>query len=319
MKRIDLRDRLKLSKKLILLCVAVLFMPFSLLAEEERIADRLEKGLIQDNIKLSKLFDSVAEGLDLFLVGKKVTNKKNDTRVKVENSTFYTEGGGIANSAGIGVNLRLPNFEEYWRLKFTSYDEQEEDRGVKKGAFRQAPRETNYGASVGFFRKLGDVRSSFEPRIDLQDPLKVSHSLTFQSVAKMRDFKVNPKLEFFASPTKGVGNFLAFNFNFDLSKYYTLTLINEGEYLDKDHTFEVGNGFSIGQILTEATSLSYNFLIDSINRPSYHLDGYSFSVQWNHVLYKKMLDYSVSPRIDFTKSRNFRGLSGLGVGISLNF
>ncbi|MGE3757958.1 MAG: hypothetical protein AB7H97_09385 [Pseudobdellovibrionaceae bacterium] len=311
---------MKTRKTHVLLCVFILFFYFDLIASEEKPEeDHWTKTLIDDNIKLSELFDRVADGLDVFLAGKRVTNKKNETRVKFDNTTVYTEGMGAKNYAGIGVNLRLPNFEEYWRLKFSSYDEQEANRGVKRGYLKQGPREQNYGASVGFFRKLGDFRASFEPRIDLQDPLKVSHSLMFQSVAEVDYYEVNPKLEFFASPTKGVGNFVALNFNFDFTKDLTLTFLNEGEYLDKQHSFSVTNGFSFGQVLTDRTSLSYNYLVDFVNRPSYHMDGYNASISWNHVLYRKILDYSLVPSVDFRKARKFRGLSSLALGVTVNF
>lgn len=277
-----------------------------------------EQKFIRSDIFLSDWFDGVAEGLDLFLVGKKVTKRRNETSVKLGGSVYYNEGEGLQNSASLGVNLRLPNVEDYFQLKFTSYDESQE-RGVNQKYLRKTPRENNFGASVGLFRKLGDVRTSFQPRISLQDPLKVSHSLTFESIANLKTYEVNPKLEFFADPDKGTGIFEAININFHLTRVFSLTLINEGEYDDKPHLFSATNGFSVGQVVTARSSLSYSLLFNSNNQTVYHLEAYSLSVAWNHVIYKKILDYQVVPHLDFSRENSFKGMSGIAFNVGLNF
>ncbi len=97
--------------------------------------------------------------------------------------------------------------EKYWQLTFTSYDESE-DRGVRNRYLRQTPRERNYGASFGLFKKLGEVRTAFRPRLSFEGNPAISHSLSMESVAeKKRGYRINPKLEFYANPTKGAGAF----------------------------------------------------------------------------------------------------------------
>jgi hypothetical protein len=278
-----------------------------------------EKSFIDTNIVVAEWLDGVAEGLDLFLAGKRLTDKKNETSVKLENSTFYKERQEPQNSGSINLNLRLPNVEEYWQLKFTSYDETKEKGGAERGNLRKAPRERNYGASVGLFQKLGDVRMAFQPRIALQDPLKVSHSLVFESVADLKTYRVNPKLEFFGNPDDGTGIFVALNFNFELSKVHSLTVINDGEYKSKSHLFSGSNGISIGQVRTKTTSISYNLFFDSNNKTNYHLEAYTISVAWNHLIYKNILDYQISPYYEFPRERNFVGIPGLTFTVALNF
>ncbi len=278
-----------------------------------------EKSFIDTNIVVAEWFDGVAEGLDLFLAGKRLTNKKNETSVKLESSTFFKERQDPQNSGSINLNLRLPNVEEYWQLKFTSYDETKEKGGAERGNLRKAPRERNYGASVGLFQKLGDVRMAFQPRLALQDPLKVSHSLVFESVADLKTYRVNPKLEFFGNPDDGTGVFIALNLNFALSKVHSLTVINDGEYKSKLHLFSGTNGLSIGQVRTKTTSISYNLFFDSNNKDNYHLEAYTVSVAWNHLIYKNILEYQISPYYEFPREKNFTGVPGLTFTVSLNF
>jgi|GEM_PF-889610 hypothetical protein len=285
-------------------------------APEKTVEDRM----IEGNIMVSEWFDSAADGLDIFLAGRRVTRSKNKTRFRVENNSYSVEGkSDVNNTTGLNIMLNLPNVEKFWKLKFTNYDEREEGRSIKRTYLRQTPREQNYGATVGFFKKLGSVRTSFEPRIELEDPLKISHSLKFESVGKIRYFRVNPKLEFFASPTKGIGAYQGLNFNFELTRKIDLTLINEGEYQEKIRTYLVTQGFSIGHYMTSKTSLSYTTLFSSNNRPNYHLEAYNFSVAYSQILYKKILDYSIIPNYEFAKSRSFKGLLGLTLNINLNF
>jgi hypothetical protein len=184
---------------------------------------------------------------------------------------------------------------------------------------RQTPRVSNYGATVGLFKKLGNVRTAFQPRIELQDPLKIAHSITFESLADLKTYEVNPKLELFASPDKGVGFFHALNFRFRLSKVYSLSLINEGEYDDKPHYYDTSNGFAISQILTSRTSMSYSWIFSGNNIPNYHLEGYSLAASWNHLLYRKILDYQITPHINFLRTEEFRGVTGITLSLNLNF
>lgn len=279
----------------------------------------LEKSFIESNIAISNWFDGVAEGLDLFLVGKKVTNRPNQTNVKIINHTVSTEGEDVVSGFGVSLNPRLPNLEEYWHLKFATYDEQEDKRNAKSTYLGQTPLKKNYGATVGVFRKLGSVRTAFQPRIELQDPLRVAHSITFESVAAMPTYEFNPKIEFYANPVTGVGTMQALNFNFQLSKVFSLTLVNQGDYSEKLRMYSVTNGFSIGQALTPNSALSYNVFVGSNNRPNYHLENYNLSVAYNEVIYKRILDYQITPNLDFQRANSFRSVAGVNLSITLNF
>ncbi len=282
-------------------------------------AQTWEQKLIAGNISISEWLDGVAEGIDLFLVGKTLTTRQNETSIRLESSTFVVEREGVSNAGSVNVNLRLPNLEEYWQLKFTSYDEAEERRGIRRGDLRTTPREKNYGASLGLFRKLGNIRTAFQPRFAFQNKLKIAHSLSFESVADFKTGEVNPKLEFFANPDTGAGVFTAINFHFPLNKTFSINLINDGEYVDRTHIYSVANGISLGQLVNDRASLSYSLIFGSVNQPSYRLDNYSLAVTWNHLLYKKILDYRVTPHLDFKDINGFAGVPALTFTLGLTF
>jgi hypothetical protein len=287
---------------------------------EDSTEDSIEQSLIRGNIAISNWFDGVADNIDLYLAGKRMIKRKNGTSVRIENRTNSTEGQKVKNDIGLNVNLRLPNVEEYWQVKFTTYDELSEKRGgVQRAVVRPGVRQTNYGASVGVFRKLGSVRTAFQPRVELQNSLKISHSLSFASVADMKKYEISPKLELYAVADKGTGIFWALNFNFDLDKTHSISLLNDADYVDRLHTKNVMNGISLSESLSKQASVAYSLLFFSNNRPSYHLEGYSLVYSWSELIYKNILDYQVTPHLDFNKSDSFRGRLGLTLNVNLNF
>ena len=76
------------------------------------------------------------------------------------------------------------------------------------------------------FKSFGGINTAFQPRIELQDPLKVAHSLAFSSKANFETYEIKPKIEFFATPDKGTGIFLAGNFSYFLSEFLTLKFLS---------------------------------------------------------------------------------------------
>lgn len=279
---------------------------------------KLEQELIETDISISEWFDSQAEGVDIFIARKKLTRRRNESQFKVNLSNYLDDKGNFVNSYNAGFRLHLPNVEEYWNLKFTTYDESK-IRGVKKTEPIKKPQRDNYGASVGLFQKLGDVRTSFQPRVELQNPLRISHSLAFESLAEFKVYHVNPKLEFFANPDQGIGVFQAININWKISHTLAVTFINEGEYYDRDALYEVKNGISFGQIINSKSGISYTLMFDSNSRPSYHLEAYTLSIGWSQTIYKNILNYSITPLLGFGKSNHFTGIPGMGTGIEVLF
>ena len=278
-----------------------------------------EEVFIQKNREFSQWFDSFTEGIDLFLVGKRVSKEKNKSSIRVDNTTTVTESDNFLNTTSVAIRPRLQNLEEFMQLKFESYDENQDGRGVENRYLRKTQRKKNYGATVGFFRKLGNVKTSFQPRITLQDPLKVAHSLAFESVAEHEKFKTNPKFELFADPDKGTGTFQAINFNYEFNPVYSLTLINEAEYQEKIHKIFVTNGFAVGQEYSEKTGFTYSWTFSSHNREKYHLDSHTVSVTWHQNIYRNILDTQLTPYLVFSKDRRFKGVSGVIFNISVNF
>lgn len=305
-------------KPAILILVWFLQPQLSFGSEEDNTSSSWEEKFIKSNIAVSDFFDRIANNIDNFLVSNSQTNRENKSNVAIENVSNSTEGQYVENVVHFIVNLRLPNVEDYFQLKFTTFDENEE-RGSKKRYGQPVERRQNYGATVGLFKKLGNIRTSFQPRIELQDPLKVSHSLSFDTSANFTTYEVNPKLELFANPDKGTGVFVALNYRYFLTDVFSLNWINEGEYEEKKRQFSTIVGLSLVQEITEKSTLAYSVFTNSNNRTAYHLEAYSFSVTWSHILYNKILFYQIIPRLSFASEQSFKGAAGMTVVLNLSF
>lgn len=278
-----------------------------------------EAAFLDTNVTISNWFYEMADGLDLFLAGERITNKKNETRARLEGSWLTKEFDEPKINANFNVNLRLPNIEEYWNLKFTSYDESKEKRAADKTKLKSSQREKDYGASVGFFQKVGKVRASFQPRVSFTNSLKLSHSLTFESIVIEPLFQVNPKLEFYGNSDIGTGVFIAFNFFYPLTRDWSLTWINDGDYVSRSHLFSTSNGFSLRNAYSETSAWTYGLIFDSNNLPEYHMESYSLSASWSRSIYKNILDCSITPFFEFPKVRNFSKVFGISFAAALNF
>lgn len=277
-----------------------------------------EEEMLATNRNISNWFDQIADSVDLFLVGRRVTTKPNNSRIVFENTTYSRESSNLTNLTNVSINPAFPNLEKYWNLKFTTYDDTTIARGEEKGYARAAPKQ-NYAATLGLFRKFNDVRIAYEPRLEIRGDPQLSHFLTFDTVADYTWVRVNPKIRPFASSIYGTGVFQALNLSFDLSPTYSLTWINEGEYEDRTTQYSVTNGLSLAHSLTDKTAVAYGLSFYSNNKPVYHLDAYSVSFTWSEAIYKDILDYQITPHIDFTEQENFRGFFGIIFGFRVYF
>lgn len=279
----------------------------------------MEEVLIDRNKAISEEIDTAAEKLDIMLTGEKVTSTQNKTQVKIENNMYWSEGGNVDVSPHFGVRLRLHNLEEKWQLVFTSYDEEEENRGIDQRQFRRTPKERNYGAGLAFFRQFGKIKTTFQPRLELKDPLEMSYLLKLEpeSRAAPSQLHVFPRLEFFAQPDKGVGVFNSYDFIWPLSAYFSLSYLQEFEYEDEENKFTSNNALSVVQRITDRGSFSYSVASTSNNRETMHLEQYGFAVTWYEIAYVDIFEYSIAPTWDFIKENNFKGVAGLRA--TLNF
>jgi hypothetical protein len=268
---------------------------------------------------ISKGVGTTARKIDLLLAGKRYTRKANKSSVDISQSFSWTEGGVYKPSTDFGVNLRLPNLERRWQLRFTSYDEDQEERDLQQKRLHLRPRERDYGAGILFFEKLGRIKTTFQPRLELKDPLQMKYVLRFESDADVKPVHLIPRFELFADPNKGTGEFASLEFNVALTDRLGLALRNTEEYRARENFFTTQHEISLERSLTDTQAVGAAVSCVSTNRPSFHLDNLTASTTYGRQIYPDRLRWSLSPFLSFSKGFAFKGKAGVGTVLGLTF
>lgn len=278
-----------------------------------------EERALEAGDEISKGLGSTAELIDITLAGRKYTKKPNPSTLDIRQLFTWTEGGRFRPSTDFGLNLRLPNLERRWRLRFSSYDEEVESRNLTQKRVKIRPREVDYGAGLLFFERLGNIRTFFQPRVRLKNPIDVSYLLRFESESEWKPVRLNPRIDFFADPSKGTGEFASLEIVVSLSERWELSQQNSEEYRAHENRFSTQHGIGLERGLSDTQSIGVALSIESHNRPAYHMDSYTVSTAYGQQIYPKRLNYSVTPFLAFTKASSFKGSPGLTLALTLMF
>lgn len=268
---------------------------------------------------ISQKLEQAAEKIDITLAGKKYTRKKNPSTINVTQYVTHLEDTGLTTSTDFGINLRLPNFEKRWQVRFSSYDEDKENRDLSQRRVRTRTRERDFGASFQFFETLGKIKTTFQPRLKLASPPTLSYILRFQSEAKGKNIRLVPRVDFFTDPDKGTGEFFSLDFQWEISKRSDLSLTSSEEYRDHENYFTTQHGISYDYSLTPARAIGGSYSLRSINRPSFGLDSMTVAGAYTQEILREVLKYSISPFLDFDKDYHFKGKAGITLNMEAVF
>jgi hypothetical protein len=276
--------------------------------------------VVKEDIKITKAIDEAASSLDVFLAGgKKLVNKINITKVTVRNQINWPQGGPFAYNPHLDLRLNLPNLEKKWQLKFLTYDEDQEERGINASRLKTVPLQTDYAGSVGFFQKLGKVNVEFEPRLQFQGGFQLSYFSKLSSSATTDIFTIRPEAQFFAKSDTGVGQFFAADIDFPIYKTLVFTLIDEEQYLDRVNTLSTNNGIAFSYNYTDLLSQNYSLIFESTNRPNFQLAQYTVATAFTQKIYKNVLHYTVQPYLAFASTLDYLGAPGINFELDLIF
>ena len=268
---------------------------------------------------IAKGVDNTADYLDLTLAGQRYTDKPNTSSLDVSQMVSYIDGGEFRKSTDFGLNIKLPNVEKRWQLRFTSYDEESEERDLTQQRLRTRPRTKDYGAGVFFFQKIGKLKTLFQPRLQLKNPLEMSYILRFESDVEAVHFKIHPRLEFYADPKKGAGEFFELDTNRQLSARWGLDFSNTEEYRSADNLFSTQHELSLGYSLTKTQGLGTAFTLACQNKGHFHVHGLTYSLAYGMQIYPQRLKFGTSPFIVFEKNNRFKGRTGISLTVDVLF
>lgn len=280
----------------------------------------IETRILKATDSVAESVDKTAEKVDLLLAGKKYTKKKNTSSVTFRQFATYQDGQGLKTPTDFGLNIRLPNVEKRWQLRFSSYDEEQDRRNLQQQRVRTTAPPKDYGAGLLFFEKLGNIKTSFQPRLQLKDPLEMIYTLRFENEAEWKPvMRLNSRVELFADPKKGTGEFASIEMRFELAPRLDLGFQNTEEYHERDNFFITQHGLSLDYSLSKTRALGTGFNVSNNNKTKYHLDSYTYSVVIAEQIYADRLLLSLTPFVAFAKGAGFQGKSGVTLQAYVKF
>lgn len=279
----------------------------------------IESQILKAGDAVQKAVEKTAEKTDLLIAGKRYTKKKNRSSINYRQLVTWQDGRGVKFPGDFGLNLKLPNLEKRWQLRFSSYDEEADRRNLQEQRVRTTAPPKDYGAGLFFFEKLGNIKTSFQPRLQLSNPLRMSYTLRFENEAEIKPVKLNSRVEVFADPKKGTGQYASLEFRFRLTERTDLGIQNTEEYQERDNYFVTQHGISLDHSLTATRAIGTAINAACNNKARYHLDQYTYSWVVVQQVYPERLQLSLTPFLTFYKAAGFQGKTGITLQGNLTF
>jgi hypothetical protein len=272
---------------------------------------------VRGNIKISEKIDRLAIGLDRWLVGERYHDRKNSTTLLIENrvTTSESQDKDLEYDPHLSLELHLPNTERKWSARFSSYDEDERSTGIQRHRLRTTRYSENYGASISFLKKLGNMDISFKPRLQAD---RVSHTIAFDSRAQYKDLEFAPKLELFGRSDTGTGQYLSLNITYLANDENSFVLVNDQQYVDVRNQHSTNHGLIWNHFFDDKTRTHTSLVFEGESKPkNYHLSRYVTAVGIDHTLYKRVLVLNFTPYIIFVDEPAYRRVHGVNLNLSI--
>lgn len=288
-------------------------------SQTQEASDTLKGRFLKRNKAISEKVDQAADDLDVYLAGDEYTKKENRTQVILRNGVDWSEGGVWDYSPHLDVSLHLPNVERKWKLRFTSYDPEEEEQGIERRRLRQRARREDYGASLILLEELGDFDVEFRPRVEISDGLEITHLLRLSTSVDINKVNIAERIELFGRPETGTGQLAGIDLTYHFTPQSAVSLVNEEEYVDKGNLFSTNHGLWLTHLLNTTMKTRTGVLFESDNQPHFRMEQYSFFTSFSHEVLRQALHYKLTPRLAFPREESFSGHAGLYIEIDVLF
>jgi len=274
----------------------------------------LERTLRETNTEYSERLVRFADWLDLYIAGERYTPKKNETRAFLLTEITTREREKTFTVINVGGQLRLPNFEERWRIRFDNRLETRERGQAPRYARREEPtdNEDTFGAGLFFGGDLGRLKVDFKPRVLLRERIGIINAIEVFTTIQFEKLSVEPEIEFFADADLGTGVAHALTFSYRITPALTLRQTNDGRYLDRTHEYLTTQTLSLLQRIEDISGVNYTLHGTSSNLPeTYELIQWGLGVTYYRNIFKKILDLSVTPHVLYPRDLGFSANPGI--------
>lgn len=279
----------------------------------------IEDRLIAESEAVSKKIEGTVERFDLYAANRKYVDEPNRSRVAIHNNFSLREGGVRTYAPHLGVHLHLPNLQKKLQLRFSTYDQDLESRGINKSRYRPLPKEPVYTGGLALFQGLGKIKTEFRPLVEFEKKATTSYLFRFWTTLEHGAFSIEPEGQLFARSDTGTGQYVGLNFGYQLNASNGLTLLNEEQYTDGDNTLLTNHGIKWGHQYNDLMSFQNSLIFETNNRSAYHLETYVYRLTFEHMLRENLLHYSFTPYLTYEKSELFQPRAAIDFKVQIIF
>ena len=180
---------------------------------------------------------------------------------------YSVERQGLFYKTDIDLQLRLPNLEEKYKLVFSNYNESKERRSAYASTQQTKRENEDYGASLAFFKNIGNFKLRFRPRIQIKNPVETFYTLQVGHKILFGHHSFASKFQLFADSKKGTGQFASIRYRTPSFGSWGHSLLFEEEYQDAGNYFSFLQGYTIHYRISDSMILSQSFVLTSNNEP----------------------------------------------------
>lgn len=278
------------------------------------------------NQRVSDWVDRRAESLDLALAGKKFTEDKVDSQARINQEVYWRDYEGVKYKLDLDLDLALSNFEKKYKLMLSNYNRNKVRRSnYSRRQFREDTR-SDYGATLAILRQIGNIDISFEPRIEIKDPIATFYTIRFENNIKRNKLTFNTRFELFADSEKGTGQFLALTLRRDFFQKWSHYFVFEQEYQDAENYHSNLYGYTLFYRISDYMSINHSIIVTANNREeedtgviNYNLDEVFVGPAFTHEIVPNEIEYTINYMHIFSQEYDYSGRSSVSFLLGLIF
>lgn len=296
------------------------FISLPLLAAEK---SPFKKYIDKKHADFSEQIISFGDFIDSFFGEESKNDRINRSQIKFSLQISKREGEDLRIEPIARFRLDLPKIQK--RLSFI-FERDAEGPGKEKTVGAPSTEQQKTSARA-FLRAVLKETKNWNIYLDGGIKLTLPGPPIFDPFSRLRigrsiffgKWELKPHQDFFWFLHNGFGETTSMDLDRKIGQDHLFRLVNSGTWKDEDDTFRSTHGPSIFQKLSDRRGISYNAHLKGINRPTFLIHSYELFMTYRQKLHHEWLYYTLTPKIEFPKDRNWHSVGSIFFSIETVF
>jgi hypothetical protein len=258
-----------------------------------RVLDRAH-AMVGNNVNL------LANRLDSFFANQRADDELGRSVIRVRNINQFRDREESDTRNEFRLNLRLPNLEDRFKLKWFQSDKKEPLNPEERKARELEISNVSKLETKWMFRADAGVNVAIPPVVFTRARLR-KNTETGEFIHRFVE-----ELAWFSNQD-GLYNRISLDSDYTVSDDVLFRFINFKEWRITSKNFVTSHGPTLLQKLSEKDGISYSFIVSStIAEGTWFMANYGPSIGYRRNVYRNWLFMDVNPGLDFPKNYSFR-------------